>query len=133
MSHAMKSIALWLTINKIWFETVTASSLSLMAIIVSVEQSRTASEQTKLSSLQTQIAEAQALPQFEVAIRQKLNDATSKLDDDLLVVSNRGGPIHDFTADAVCFLKVTTQDAGFAHSEADIPINGYFTASLVVN
>lgn len=131
MAERTKLIRNWLKANKIWFETVTASLLSLMAVIVSIAQSRTASRQTELMSLQTQIAEAQALPQFEVAFRPKFNDATSKYDDYILVVSNRGGPIYDFRAEAAYFIQVTIPGVGFEPMEADVPVNGYFTASFV--
>lgn len=127
----MKLIRAWLTDNKIWFETLTASLLSLMAVIVSVAQSCTASRQAELTSLQTQIAEAQALPQFEVALRPRLNDATGKFDDYVLVVNNRGGPIHDFAAEAAYFIQITIPGEGLSLLKADVPVNGYFTASFI--
>ena len=120
--------------NRVVFETVAASLLSLMAIIVSIAQTHTASEQTALVALQTQIAEAKALPQFEVAILQIYNAATGKYDDNYLVVSNSGGPIHNLTADSVYFLNVTAavgvqRDA--EHFKAEVPVNGYFTMTSV--
>ncbi len=131
MARKIELVRRWLETNKIWFETIAASLLSLMAIVVSVAQNSTSSKQTGLLSLQTQLAEAQALPQFEVAIRQKLNTATGKFDDDSLVISNRGGPIHDFTADAAYFLKVTTPGAGLDIVTTNTAVNGYFTASFI--
>jgi len=131
MVRTMKRVRDWLFANKILFETVAASLLSLMAIIVSIAQTRTASKQTELLALQTRIAEAQALPQFEVAIRQKLNDATGKFDDDHLVVSNRGGPVHDFSANAAYFISVTAGGIRGEVSKSEVPVNGYFTASFV--
>jgi hypothetical protein len=131
MTGRIESVRGWLNNNKIWFETLTASLLSLMAVIVSVAQSCTASKQTELMSLQTQIAEAQALPQFEVALNPKFNDATRKYDDYILVVSNHGGPIFDFSAEAAYFIQVTIPGANFGVMKADIPVDGYFTASFV--
>lgn len=131
MAEGIALIRDWLKTNKIWFETVTASLLSLMAVIVSVAQSCTASKQTELMRLQTQVAEAQALPQFEVALRPKFDSATGKYDDYILVVGNRGGPVYDFGADAAYFIQVTIPGVGLALMKADIPVNGYFTASFV--
>ena len=127
----MNGIRDWLKVNKILFETLATSLLSLMAVIVSVAQTRTASQQTNLLALQTRIAEAQALPQFELAIRQKLNDSTRKFDDDHLVVTNRGGPIHDFSADTAYFINVSSGGASGEVFNRVVPVNGYFTASLV--
>jgi hypothetical protein len=127
----MNRVRTWLTANKILFETLAASLLSLMAIIISVAQTRTASEQTSLLTLQTRIAEAQALPQFEIAIHQERNSATGKFDDNILVISNRGGPVHEFSADSAYFITVTASGDKGAILKAELPINGYFTASLV--
>jgi len=49
----------WLQNNKIFFETITAALLSLMAIIVAVVHIGIANKQTKLSEIQTQIAQRQ--------------------------------------------------------------------------
>jgi hypothetical protein len=121
----------WLKHNKIWFETVAASLLSLMAIVVSVGQSRTASQQTELLALQTKIAEAQASPQFEVALNSRLNDATAKFDDYILVVNNRGGMVEDFNAMAAVFFRLEASGVGLQTLKADVPVNGYFTASFL--
>src|SRR6266478_1684949 len=127
----MQKLRDWLSANKILFETIAAFILSAMAIIVSIAQTATSFRQTQLSALQTQIAEAQALPQFEVAIHQKLNDATNKYDDDQLVISNRGGPVHDFLASSAYFIKVTVGSAGAKVLMIEVPIGDYFTASFV--
>jgi hypothetical protein len=95
-----------------------------MALVVSLAGGITA---WQLTRLQTQIAEAQALPQLEVAIHQKMNDVTGKYDDNVLVITNRGGPVHDFGAQAAFFLQVTTTGQGLDQLKGDIPINGYFT------
>jgi hypothetical protein len=131
MTERARRVRAWLKTNKIWFETVAASLLSLMAVVVSVSQSRTASKQTELLSLQTQIAEAQALPQFEVDLQQKLNDATEKFDDHVLVVRNRGGPVHDFSSDVAYFITLTLSGADLEPTKSEVPVNGYFTASFI--
>lgn len=127
MSDARK----WLETNKIWFETLAASVLSLMAIVVSIGQSCATSKQTELLTIQTKGVEAQALPQFEVALRPKLNDSTGKFDDYVLVVNNRGGMVESFSADAAFFLGLETSGPGVDVLKADVPVNGYFTANVV--
>lgn len=131
MNSKMKRLNNWLKKNKIFFETLAASLLSAMAIIVSVAQTKTAFRQTQLLDLQTQIAEAQALPQFELAIHQKLNEETSKFDDDYLVISNRGGPVHEFVAQDAYSIIVTVGATAGKISKLEIPVAGYFTASYV--
>lgn len=121
----------WLEANKVWFETVAASLLSLMAIVVSVSQNWVASKQTELLTIQTRIAEAQASPQFEVEMRPKLNDLTAKYDDYVLIVNNRGGMVEDFRADAAFFLRLEVAGAGTEVLKADVPVNGYFTAGFL--
>ena len=116
--------------NKIIFETLAAFSLSAMAVIVALAQYQTTSKQTKLIALQTQIAEAQALPQFEVAIRQKLNDETGKYDDNYLVVGNHGGAVHEFAAQAAYFLDVSVS-VQLRSGKIELPTNGYFTTQEV--
>jgi hypothetical protein len=131
MSNLFQLLRNVLTQNKILFETLAASLLSLMAIVVSIAQMRTASQQTSLLTLQTRIAEAQALPQFEIGIHQKLNPETSKFDDDNLVVSNRGGAIHDFSADTAYFLRVEADVGDNGYRKFELPVHGYFASSYV--
>lgn len=123
----------WLERNRVIFETAAASLLSLMAIIVSIAQTCTTIKQTALLGMQTRITEAQALPQFEVAIHQKLNNESGKYDDDILQISNRGGPVHDLSANSACFLRVKIHKgiAGESTTEAEFPLNGYFDTTMV--
>jgi hypothetical protein len=142
MSNRFDAFREFLTRNEIIFKTVAASALSLMAVLVAIAQLVTALSQKSLSALQTQIVEAQAVPQFEVALHQKLNDATGKFDDDYLVVNNSGGPVRDFVATAMYFIRVrvtadvdTTGLPGWpsrvASAVFDLPVNGYFTSQFV--
>jgi hypothetical protein len=55
-----KCIRAWLQHNKVLFETVAATLLSGMAIIVSIAQTKTAYEQTRLLSGQTHTTEARS-------------------------------------------------------------------------
>jgi hypothetical protein len=123
----------WLKENKIFFETITASLLSAMALTVAIAQWIVSSKQTSLMSLQTRIAEVQALPRFELAIHQKLNEATHTFDDNELIISNHGGAVRNFRAEVAYFLEITSgrwnPPNGIHHTE--LPISGYFTASFI--
>ena len=124
----------WLDRNKVIFETAAASLLSLMAIIVAIAQTWTASRQTELMALQTRISEAQALPQFDIALHQELDQVTNKFDDNVLIVTNRGGPIRDFYARTAFFLDVTADlDAPGGARKVSVPLNDYFTASFIAS
>jgi hypothetical protein len=127
----MERLRSFLRQNKIFFETVAALALSLMAVVVGVAQYKTMSQQTSLIGLQTRIAEAQALPQFEIAIKQKLNVDTAKFDDNYLVVENHGGPVHRFDSEPAYFLKVTVVTQSNSMGKVEIPVNGYFLSQAV--
>ena len=46
----------WLEENRVYFETLAATLLGTMAVIVAIAQTKTANEQTRLTRLQTEIA-----------------------------------------------------------------------------
>ena len=86
--------------NKIFFETVAASLLSAMAIILAIVQTWVATRQTTLMALQTRVAEAQVLPQFEIlGFAGNDGDAT-------WVVSNHGARVQELQMDVGCILTI---------------------------
>jgi hypothetical protein len=129
----VKSLRNWLERHKIYFETLAASLLSLMALAVTVAQTATAIQQTGLLRVQTSIAEAQALPRFDVSLHQQLNEPTRTFDNNILEVSNGGGPVRDFDASAALLLVVTlnTGTPPAQDAKAEIPVSGYFTANFL--
>jgi hypothetical protein len=120
--------------NEILFKTVAATALSIMAVIVSVAQFVTARQQFRLSELQAHIAEANALPVFEIALRQQLNNATGTYDENYLEVVNGGGPVHDFNAEPMYILRIrATMEydhpnklGKFGSTDFEVPVNDYF-------
>lgn len=123
----------WLKDNKIFFETVAAFALSVMATIVSVAQLVLVRQQNELISLQTQVAEAQALPSFEIGTRQIRNPDSGKFDDDRLEIKNDGGAIHDFSASVAEFLFINAYrprtDA--LVRKIEIPFSGFYNSQGV--
>jgi hypothetical protein len=130
MNDKFKRFRATLKLNKVFFETIATVMLAIMAIVVSIAQYITASHQTRLLALQTQIAEAQALPQYEIAIHQKFNSATGKYDESDLIVDNHGGPIHNFSAKAIYTLAVSFDIPRVASGKCDLFVNGYFTSQF---
>lgn len=123
----------FLTNNKIIFETIATTLLSVMAIIVSFAQTILNYNYNKLVSLQTHIAEAQALPQFEIAMRNQLNEKTGKIEDSQLIISNRGGAVHDFDANSAYFLIITalTEKPDSEQIKIEFPVDGYLNAQFI--
>jgi hypothetical protein len=131
LTSRLPRIKAWLRQNKILFETVTATLLAVMAVTVGIAQYVTASRQTSLTELQARIAEAQALPRFEIAARQILGDS-GIFEEDRLVVENNGGPVREFSAQSLIVMEV---DVGFGvpirSRKLEIAFNDYYTAQGV--
>jgi hypothetical protein len=113
----------WLRKNKIYFDTVAALLLSIMAVVVGGAQVWT-------SWLQARVAEAQVMPQFDIRLMQVLNPETGKYDDDTVIVENHGASAEEFHADAAYFITVDASRSGMQLVKTRIPINGYFSAQF---
>lgn len=75
--------------NKLFFETVAATLLSLMALIVSIAQIVIAVKQTNLTEIQAIVAREQVLPQLVVSTKLILDEATNKFQDENTYVYNK--------------------------------------------
>src|SRR6267142_2156007 len=111
--------------NKVFFETLAASLLSLMAIIVSVVQIGLAIKQNKLTQTQTEIARTQALPQFVVNLKQIYDPMAEKYTEDQIVATNQGGLVQELDCNFVVFI-----DTGYlVHADSRqklLPLDGYY-------
>jgi hypothetical protein len=128
----------FLSENRIIFETVTATLLSTMAIIIAVAQLRTASVQTSYLGSQTRIAEAQALPSLEIQLLPEWNSEKSSYDSHHLTVTNTGGPIRNVRAICKVLLGIEiSAKSGFGPGmdlvDAEFAVNGYFSAGFKSN
>jgi hypothetical protein len=103
---------------KIIFEIGAATLLGLMAIVVSIAQAYWTHRQTKLLTLQTQIAEAQALPQFTL-------QRTVTPERDVITAENKGGLLRIAHVDTfdVLFLEIIRPGE---RSSGWVQITGYF-------
>ena len=128
----VNTIRRWLTENKIFFETIAASLLSVMAIIVSLVQLDIASKQTQLLNLQTKIALQQILPQFVIKAVQIL-DETGYASDDRLIIKNVGGIVKELKSEHAVFFEVEIYFRGGLNGDPvtlEIPITGYYDATM---
>lgn len=147
----------WLTNNLVVFETIAASLLAAMAIIVSVvqmaqtsrqnqlanelaknsnelaeTQAELAAKQTELFDLQTKIALQQVLPQFVISAKQ-IADETGFATEDKIVVRNAGGVVRELHCEHAVFLEVEIYYRN-PHEGGPIkkrlPLNGYYAATV---
>jgi hypothetical protein len=116
----------FLTKNKIFFETIAASLLSLMAIIISVAQIGIATKQNNLTELQAKIAIQQAIPQFVVTARQIYDEKVQKVTENEIYVRNQGGIVQDLESDTAVFMSVTFVTKSWEQKTVEIPLNGYY-------
>lgn len=116
--------------NKIFFETVTASTLTVMAIIVAVAQLVVTSEQTAYLEQQTIIGRSQALPHFVISAKQFMNEDNTFAVGDKILVYNQGNIAYNIIVQTAVFFefsylyKTQTQDLS-------IPVSGYYTVQLI--
>lgn len=88
--------------NKIFFEVFVATSLSFMAIYVSIQANKIAENQTK-------IMEEENLPQLEIRMSQEYNDEIKIADNNVWHFFNRGGKLSNFEIKDYTFLKFGTR------------------------
>ncbi len=115
--------------NKIFFDTVAASLLAIMAIIISLAQIFIFLKQNELIGTQAEIARQQAIPQFVITARQ-LIDPDGIARSEAIYVNNRAGIARDFYCNEAIFLDVelTPMRRGQVQ-KIEIPINGYYSSS----
>jgi hypothetical protein len=129
-----------LTKNKIFFETLAAAALTAASITVAYLQLVTSEKQNSLLDkqnsfvdLQARIAEAQALPTFDIRILQVRNDTTGFIDH-VLTIDNIGGPVHEFYAREIYLIHIeaaTLQIAPIREAKLAFQVQDYYAANAV--
>jgi hypothetical protein len=127
--------------NKIVFETVAATALTIASICIAIYQSTTAAKQNTLIDkqnglvdLQARVAEAQAMPTLEIAIKQILDPATNRADQNELIIDNSGGPTREFDCQAVYFIEIEIGEKLLPIPppiHLSIPMNDYYAYQAV--
>ena len=118
----------WLEQNKIYFETVAATLLSMMAVLVSCSQLQVARVQTKVAEEQLALGKATAMPRIMVTAHQLYDDESKKFTEDELRISNIGTPAFEARSDYAVFLdaKITSWSNPGDSKTVRIPMRGYY-------
>lgn len=116
--------------NKIFFETVAASLLSLMAIIISAAQIFISVKQNALTAMQTEIARQQVMPQFVIAARQVIDTLDGKIKEDAIYVNNRGGIVRDLFCNTAVFFDVEFTPELGEQKKIELSVNGYYGSMM---
>jgi hypothetical protein len=114
----------WLQRNKVFFETIAALLLSVMAVLVSFFQACVATRQTRLISLQTRVVESQVVPQFFLEVLAPPNNNVDANASRLVGVVNRGGGAHEIDVSTSEFITMTCRRKGRRRT-VRIPVEGY--------
>jgi hypothetical protein len=107
----------FLTDNKIYVEMIVATSLSFMAIYVSVQANR-------IAETQTNMMEQQSLPRIEIQMFQQKNDSTNFYDNDVWYVNNRGGKLSYFDIQKLSFVRHMLREDLYRDTII-VPVTGY--------
>lgn len=141
--HYISMFRDFLTRNEIFFKTLATTFLSMAALYVAASQWNTAKEQRALAELQTRIAKVNALPQFDVLKHQIVNSETGQYDNNVVRISNNGGPVREFSAETIVLLKTSASrridptkrksltDPLIQTVDMTLPLRGYFSAQSI--
>jgi len=113
----------WLTCNKVFFETLSATLLSFMAVIVGGAQWCQSSQQSKLAALQLELARQGARPRFVLQRHLEKEDGI-RFTHDVLTIDNLGRPADGFEEEEAVFVNLHC--SGPRPVDFSLPIVGYF-------
>ena len=114
----------WLENNKIYFETVAAASLSIMAALISYGQWVAAREQAALSK-------AEAAPVFDLRTRYE-PDSEGFAADEIIEITNEGGLARNLAVETVVYFDLD----GYIDSmpmrdlKARVPVSDYYNTTM---
>ena len=116
----------WLTANKIFFETITAVLLSLMALMVLIQTNQ-------IASYQTTIMKSEHLPILHLNVDLEWNSTAAKYSEDELTISNIGAPLGELKSRVAIFFRVKWETQNNEPKEALVPINDYYYVEITDN
>jgi hypothetical protein len=114
----------WLTVNKIYFETVTVALLSVMAILVSVSANA-------IQRYQITVLKAQSIPVLLFKVDLIRDPVSGVYYRDALKISNIGGPVSEFKAEPRVRISVRYGGINKSLKSATIPLLGYYDTQFV--
>ena len=118
IKRKVKSCRKCLRRNKIFFETIAAFFLTIMAIIISYRGNQIASYQIKLMKQEKQ-------PRLEFCVNLTF-DSEGYPTDDVLIISNTGPPLSEFGCQYVIFLEIEYGKIRENIRTTMIPLIGYY-------
>ena len=118
----------YLAKNKIFFDTIAATLLTIMALVVSITQGWISSQQNRLLNIQIITERQQALPQFFVDKRTPINIETGVANDDIIRVYNYGNIAYDVNYERYVFFDI---QVGTEYTS--IPVSGYYSITEIAN
>jgi len=89
--------------NKIFVETITATCLAIMAIIISIQANRIAEQQTN-------IAYQELLPKFHIVTKQLFDNKSNSYAGQSVQIFNYGNNFDNFYADGFSFIELKFED-----------------------
>lgn len=122
---SIQQIRNWLTINKIFFEVVVATSLSFMAIFISIKTNL-------LTEYQTNIMRYENTPQIEIRSQQTQNPNTKIYDKTVWLVFNRNSKLSDFDVDRDYSFISFSKARDYSGDSLFIPLKHYINRGGVL-
>src|SRR5919108_6641078 len=89
----------WLDRNKVFFETIGALLLSVMAVVVSIKANQ-------IAEFEAVLAKAELLPTLHFDVDLRKEPETGHWAFDELVISNIGRPLRSFDSNPLIFLEI---------------------------
>lgn len=124
--NALKCTRKWLEENKVFFTTIAAILLSVMAIIVSWQTNLITQEQTKviqreqLPSIRMEVS----LPAYDV----ETGETSGR---DILYIYNNGAPIYEFNIENMVFIEICYTENHENMRSVLYPILGYYNSTTI--
>ena len=117
----IRHLRAWLKINKIFFETVAALALSVMAILLSYSQ-------LSVYKMQTAILEQTVLPHFIITARSVKTSNANFVDEDVIIVENTGAPVTGFNVTPIVLFGLP--DKSISHR---VSVNNYYGSNTEIH
>lgn len=117
----MNKFRIFLEKNKIFIETLAAISLSVMAVVVSIQSN-------KIAEYQNELSKQQLLPKFDVSLTQDFfNQEKDCFTGEKITVYNSGSPFTNYHSDVESFIVIhfLEKETGLQFQK-DILLKGYF-------
>ena len=118
---------IWLTANRIYFETIAATLVGVASVLLSVASIKIAYDTNRLTSAQLQMAKVEHLPVLNFDLNLQRDPTTNNYAYEQLTITNIGAPLGEFTNEEATFFKTEyIVLSPFKRDVALVPINAYY-------